>query len=182
MVHLSFYPNILFDSPARLRVNPAHQRLLQQLHILDATSQTLFPEKIQKPWDAQRHSRNFRKTVKIKAMLKQMVANATPNKSCKDCARGSHVPTSSSNRHQASLTEVSREFRTLFKHLHSFKVPHFGIFVKLNIILINKFGKGVKQWAEVKMPAVRHRRFFPNDEVQRWKTSYRRSELLKSFC
>ena len=73
-----------------------------------------------------------------------MVANETPNKSCKDCARGSHVPTSSSNCHQASLTEVSREFRTLFKHLHSFKVPHFGMFVKLNGILINKFGKGVK--------------------------------------
>jgi len=94
--------------------------------------------------DAQRRSQNFRKTTKIKAMLKQMGANETPNKSCKDCARGSHVPTSSSNCHQASLTEVSREFRTLFKHLHSFKVPHFGMFVKLNGILINKFGKESK--------------------------------------
>ena len=142
LVHLSCCPNILLDSPARLRVNPVHQRLLQQLHIL-LHPRFYFQEK-KKTWDAQRRSQNFRKTTKIKAMLKQMVANETPNKSCKDCARGSHVPTSSSNCHQASLTEVSREFRTLFKHLHSFKVPHFGMFVKLNGILINKFGKGVK--------------------------------------
>lgn len=139
LVHLSFCPNILFDSPARLKVNPVHQRLLQQLHILLHPRFYFREKKKQNPWDAQRRSQNFRKTTKIKAMLKQMVANETPNKSCKDCARGSHVPTSSSNCHQASLTvthgslEHSSSIYTAFRCLTLGCLSNSTVFWSINL-------------------------------------------------